>query len=213
MYVPAEESKAIFNVWGSFYKTDKGSFRNSLDIACKLIQKEDLLTSKVDAVVIMLNPGSSEPINQNKVQSTRNISFTETKPDPAQYQIMSLMKHHNWKHVRILNLSDLRDPSSSSFLNSIKDIGSDVHSIFSDSRVEEFNKLYNIKDHGWTVLAWTFNSEISDLADKALNKKLINSVGIQHPTLKNLFRYPSPPNFNKKVEWLEQITEKIKSAA
>lgn len=211
MYISAKKSKEIFNVWGSFYTAGKQSYRNALDMATKDILPEDLTRRSTDAIIIMLNPGSSEPLNPKMIQRKRGIRFTLTKPDQAQYQIMSLMHHMNWNHVRVLNLSDLREPRSKDFLTKLKNGKlAQNHSIFCTQREQEFKELYQLKKSGSTVLAWTFNLEITDLAKLALKKNLIGPCGIQHLDLNYLYRYPSPPNFHKKREWLQNIIKQIK---
>jgi len=79
----------------------------------------DLLSAQLpDAIFIMMNPGSSRPLEEvDNVVSEDNInkleiSLVPTKPDTTQYQVMRVMHYCNWNHVRVLNISDMRDPKS-----------------------------------------------------------------------------------------------------
>jgi len=45
-----------------------------------------------------------------------------TKPDNAQYQIMRIMLLQKWEHVRVLNLSDLRNGNSGNFSIEYKEL-------------------------------------------------------------------------------------------
>lgn len=70
-----------------------------------------------DLMVVMMNPGSSYPldgIDNNSIPS-------EADPDTTQQQIMKVMDAALFNYARILNLSDLRTPDSNElyrFLNS-----------------------------------------------------------------------------------------------
>jgi hypothetical protein len=217
MYIKAKVTNEIFKVWGSFYNLEANdqtfTFRNALDIANKEIAQKELLEDKLDALVVMLNPGSSKPLDPSKIQNKRGVELTLSKPDTAQYQVMSLMYHQNWNHVRILNLSDLREPKSQLFFNTLQSIDSvfkkDDHSIFCSQRSKEFNSLYNLKENANTILGWTLNPCIQSLAAMALSKGFQNIVGIGDQYNELLFRYPSPQNFKFKEEWLKDIIKMI----
>ena len=48
-----------------------------------------------------------------------------TQPDNTQYQVMRVAVACGWSHVRVLNLSDLRDPKSGSFLERVNALEDD----------------------------------------------------------------------------------------
>jgi hypothetical protein len=101
---------------------------------------ENHLADKVEATFIMMNPGRAEPFNQLGVPNVQaGTSFIPsipmvclTHPDKAQYQIMRLMKLKNWKSVQVINLSDIKSPSSTNFYSMCKNFENlfdDSHSI------------------------------------------------------------------------------------
>jgi hypothetical protein len=127
----ASSLKQLFGVFGYFY--DRASSDGVLpcrevleiiDIRDTPYDFNDLLCRQPELVTIMMNPGSSKPVsdsykpvlvnNDNGIVINRHL--VETQPDNAQYQIMRLMLIRNWRHCRILNLSDLREPKSQLFM-------------------------------------------------------------------------------------------------
>ncbi|WP_411680009.1 hypothetical protein [Clostridium thailandense] len=122
-----EELDKKFIVMGSFYKIrtsyeDLISCRNLLEIYDTNyfhndIQKTTCSTNKPDAVFIMMNPGSSSPkdtsykeieIPINQLNLIQNNPIILAKSDETQRQLMRLMEIKEWKHIRIINLSDIR---------------------------------------------------------------------------------------------------------
>lgn len=154
-FLTSNELKKLYKVYANFYMLKQSNdtnfiCRNVADIF-KLSNKSANPDSLPDAIVIMMNPGSCEPINSLediKFSSlhdlevrSKTIPKTLCKPDNAQYQIMRLMYHKNWNHIRILNLSDIKCSSGDNFKALLKQLqASDkkhTHSIFSDERVTE----------------------------------------------------------------------------
>lgn len=129
----------------------------------------------------MMNPGSSGPVDldyQPKTYHTdtlhRLISYKEfvpARPDNSQYQIMRLMLDQDWKHVRIINLSDLRSGDSSvfedKFMLAADSDASYPHSIFSSARRQELFELAQT-DGAIIVLAWGRISFLGGPATEAL---------------------------------------------
>lgn len=106
----------------------------------------------------MMNPGLSVPIksvNYTIVKKDINqlkVSLVPTKPDVTQYQLMRVMHYCKWAHVRVLNISDIRDPKSGKFTDRFIDIEKRTkfieHSIFSDLRCSELkSKLTTNSKH------------------------------------------------------------------
>ncbi|MFM9962027.1 MAG: hypothetical protein ACKV2Q_12470 [Planctomycetaceae bacterium] len=128
-FIPAEELKSRYDVFGHFYSVRVS--RNTV-VHCRsvleIVEQADspdelsvLSKQKPDAVFIMMNPGSSRPLVavNNRIDAEElhelPISLVPTKPDTTQYQVMRLMHHCEWRHVRVLNLSDLRCSKSAEF--------------------------------------------------------------------------------------------------
>ena len=127
--------KDDFNITGLFYKNKGYKFRKFLNIV-----KRNSNCQIPDLMIVMMNPGSSKPINGIDDYEIE----TETIPDRTQDQIMNLMNNCNFNYARILNLSDYRESKSKLFYSQIKEFQNHniQHSIFSDYRKDDFNKLF-----------------------------------------------------------------------
>ena len=104
-FIGAAELKKEFNVFGHFYSVRLKSkevveCRSVLEIvanARKLKNHTKLSTLRPDAVFIMMNPGSSSPLDEvsNCIPISAlhkmPISLVPAKPDKTQYQAMRLM--------------------------------------------------------------------------------------------------------------------------
>jgi hypothetical protein len=195
--------KERFKITGLFYENGGFRFRKFLNII-----KKDSNCGIPDLMVIMMNPGSSRPLNGI---DSFNIE-TETVPDRTQDQIMKLMDNCGYNYARILNLSDLREPKSGIFytkLEKLKELNIH-HSIFSDDRWEDFDNLF-IKNVP-VILAWGVNNNLMELA--AIAKKRIGrdakSTGIRKVGEEYAYYHPLPQNYSKQEEWVETITNNLK---
>ena len=119
-----------------------------------------------------------------------------------------------WKHIRVLNLSDLRDPKSGSFIQKSEVLaeimGGHVHSLFCSERYKECTHALNRKHKTPIVLGWG-----QDLGLLPLVKQCLKRIGDEptcavpsevHPLLN---AHPSPMLQNKKLLWLETIAKKL----
>ena len=97
-----ESKKHTYLVTGFFYEIEKFKFRKYLNI-----KKENSSLQEPDLMVVMMNPGSSEPYQINQINKE-----CITKPDNTQYQIFKIMEEFDFRYARILNLSDFRNPKS-----------------------------------------------------------------------------------------------------
>ena len=151
--------KTDYEITGLFYKIDNCKCRKYLDIKLK--------SSKIanpDLMVIMMNPGSSYPLDEKD----NNTKPSLAKPDKTQNQIVKVMQNTSHEYARILNLSDLRTSNSNElykFLKS-KESKSISHTIFDDNRIEDFNSLF-IKDVP-VIYAWGVNSALKEYAKLAI---------------------------------------------
>jgi hypothetical protein len=224
-FIPAEELKRKFDVFGHFYSVDVApkkvvECRSVLEIvetdhAPK--KTDDLSHRKPDAVFIMMNPGSSRPLTEvnNRIHAKAihelPISLVPTKPDTTQYQVMRLMHYCEWRHVRVLNLSDLRCPKSGVFFKQFKeleaDLSFDAHSIFSDRRNDELaSKLIK----GIPVIrAWGVSPHLDPLIDRCIAKltKAKAVRGLMKEGTTNKFLHPLPSLQSQQVEWVNRMVE------
>lgn len=208
----ARELKSDYSVYASFYNRiidDKGEYicRN----VCDIRRKDSFFENNVlEAYFIMMNPGSCHPINEeyiiDKSRNCDSLEMIECNPDPAQYQIMKLMDNKGWKHVRILNLSDITTGNSSEFRELLKYISSDSHSVFSDSRKEELLELMH--ENARIVAAWTSSKEIRHLAILCKDK-LKDSVidGIPFDKDKIYYKYIKPQLQTQRVQILKDLLD------
>jgi hypothetical protein len=122
--------------YGHFYtlKVNKNNLvpcRSGLEIVeagSTLDNETELIYSTPDAIIIMMNPGGSEPDVINTSSYVEQIIYSNffsivfinktlvrAIPDTTQNRIMNIMNVTGWKHVRILNLSMLEKKAKSIF--------------------------------------------------------------------------------------------------
>ena len=172
---------------------------------------QELPQAQPELIVVMMNPGSSKPADKEYVpliigrpsDIAKKRQVIEAKPDNAQYQIMRFMLINGWKHARILNLSDLRQPKSTVFMNTWPNLP-ESHSIFSKQRKKSLIKLIGKPEK--VLLAWSQEESLLPLAEKASSAvRSFNTVGLSRGD--NLYAYPSPLLQKHKEAWLASITE------
>lgn len=218
-FIYAKELKQKYKVFGHFYDLTIGdttlNCRNFLEI-----RKNETSEVIPDIVVVMMNPGSSKPLENNHVIKNykfdfflkeKNFTLIPTKPDSAQYQIMRLMELNNWNLVRILNLSDLRNGNSSSFKKEFKialekDISS-PHCITHPKREKELNNAIISKTNK-IIAAWGEVKELESSAKSILSLDVeIIGVAKENPIF---FQYASPYYKEPKINWLVEIQKALK---
>jgi hypothetical protein len=171
-----------------------------------------------DAVVIMMNPGSSRPIEEGDTDSLLTMPLPAgfqkplalTQPDNTQYQIMRIMVSKHWNHVRILNISDLRDPKSPNFIARTKALadlpGGGAHSLFSKVRKNERANMLKRKPDAPFILGWGQDAGLIPLAVQCLacidGEKRVTVPAGNDPALT---AHPSPMLQKKKEGWIEAI--------
>lgn len=187
-----------FEVAGLFYEASGYKLRKYLDI-----KRVGTAQKKPDLLVVMMNPGSSFPldgIDNNSVPS-------KAKPDTTQQQIMKVMDAASFDYARILNLSDIRTPNSSELYRFVKsDESSSVdHSIFSPSRKAELNQLF-IRDIP-VIFGWGVNKALIPLAKQAIDALSISDpLGKLKPNTKYSYYHPLPRIYEKQLEWVRHVT-------
>jgi len=223
-YINAKDLKKEFLVYGNFYdlKLSSGQIipcRNTLEIYNKKRSSSpgiDLFNDKPDALFIMMNPGSSKPQQDGYVppglsctelsKQLLGQSIVKAKPDTTQYQLMRIMKAMNWDHVRVLNLSDIRETKSRLFIKQVQNLGNPIHSIFCSERKEELNKAFAMKNQSHVICAWGTNKGLLKLANLCL-KNIPNMEIIGIAAEDNLYYHPLPRLKRKQIEWLDKMME------
>lgn len=226
-FIPAEELKKTYGVFGHFYSVELSSkevveCRSVLELVAKpQIPKDhsELSLLSPDAVFIMMNPGSSRPLEDvnNRIRARAihklAISLVPTKPDTTQYQVMRLMHYRKWRHVRVLNLSDVRSSKSPEFIRKFQRLEReeefDSQSVFSHSRTDELaTKLPKLKTTP-LVLAWGMSEKLNPLIERCLArippKSRIRGLLDQGTT--NKYRHPLPSLQKDQRIWLEKMVQ------
>jgi len=225
-FIYADELKKEFDVLGHFYDLHINSQKFKCRSVLEIVRKgfKELPGQGPNAVVVMMNPGSSRANDKNykeKVFTLKEIEFknwskelVSTRPDNAQYQIMRVMLDQDWKHVRVLNLSDLRDGSSGGFhkkfLRASTLYNYHPHSIFNQKRRKELLSSLAMKSKKIIIVAWGSLNILNGLAKEALEALDGNKIiGINNNGDKTSFRHASPYKKDLKLKWLQDIQEKI----
>jgi hypothetical protein len=231
-FIPAEVLKKDFGIFGHFYSVtlksgDKIDCRSVLEIVTKDNKQSgigSISEQAPDAIFIMMNPGSSYPLEKvNNVISEGQIrhlgvSLVSTRPDTTQYQVMRMMHYCSWKHVRVLNISDMRDPKSGKFIERYKSIeaisGFKAHSIFSDERTEELQGKLNRKHEAPIICAWGVSPDLDPLIQRCLVKishmpESSDLSGLLKPGTDNKYFHPLPTLQKDKLMWVNKMVREI----
>lgn len=224
-FIPADELKKTYGDFDHFYSVELPSkevieCRSVLELVAKpRIPKNhsELSALSPDAVFIMMNPGSSRPLVEvnNRIVARPihklAISLVPTKPDTTQYQVMRLMHYREWRHVRVLNLSDLRCSKSPEFIKMFQRLETDEafnsHSIFSEARRNELSAKLPTKRTTPLVLAWGMSEKLDLLIERCLARLPPNSrlKGLLEAGTKNKYRHPLPSLQKDQRIWLENM--------
>ncbi|MBS1652834.1 MAG: DUF1643 domain-containing protein [Bacteroidetes bacterium] len=198
-FLSANELKQVFSVTGYFYSTGKVKCRKHLNIKLKTSKKK-----KPDLMVVMMNPGSSKPLNDTPASYNKE---TPAKPDPTQYKIMRFMLQSNYEYARVLNLSDLIQATSSKFYKSISKKSKDNnHSIFHPTRTKELKDLFekNIP----TLIAWGVNDDLQPLIDLSYKYITTNSnffFGYKKEGALDRYLHPQTRDSGVYARWLNEV--------
>ncbi len=229
-FIPARELKKNYQVNGHFYTVELENkelldCRSVLEITKKEATPLDIniLSNKnPDAIFIMMNPGLSVPIksvNYTIVKKDINqlkVSLVPTKPDVTQYQLMRVMHYCKWAHVRVLNISDIRDPKSGKFTDRFIDIEKRTkfieHSIFSDLRCSELKSKLTTNSNTHIICAWGVNTDLNPLINRCLQKVNINQIkGLLKQNSSDKYFHPLPHLQKDKELWVNNVVNTVKS--
>lgn len=226
-FLYAAELKKRYACYGHFYELEfadgeRAKCRSVLELVdgrVPWLDPGDISELEPDAVVIMMNPGSSHPKDDGYVPPVLSYprqtdgfrkELVLTQPDNTQYQVMRIGVAHGWSHIRVLNLSDLRDPKSGSFIQKVEALGAmpngHVHSLFCRERHGECADALKRKTRNPVLLGWGQDPGLLHLAERCMERiagEPFATVGSDvHPLLN---AHPSPMLQRKKLEWLERM--------
>lgn len=205
------------NVYGYFYNR----IINNITINCRnilILSKAKInavTTLPADALIVMMNPGDSQPIDQTKIKlidSTDDLfnDFTnifEAIADKTQDVIIELMNRMNYDSVIIINLSDIRNKDSNEFIKSINNINFDdtgsEHSIFDNSREKELNFILDRCKNKPIIVATGVDYKLRFLTAQAMSRlPEHNIIGYKAQE-----RYYHPSRMKNK--WIEKIIKQL----
>lgn len=186
-----------YSYFGSYYSNSEiGSYslyRNLLEIRSSNSNEN----SNYDALVVMMNPGGSYPLNKKypsfKFEDKIKIQLVPCKPDDTQYQIESLMAHKGWEKVAIINLLDICNTSSSNaILRIFNENKSDIKpSILTESRRGELNIILGkLNETSPIIMGWGVDKNIKYADESEINafnkynqfrRKIFNDFITQQP--------------------------------
>ena len=220
-FIPAETLKQHYQVSGHFYRVD---LRSGEQVMCRSvveIVRREKIPAHPDAILIMMNPGSSEPVEPvQQLVKPRNIarmkaSLVATKSDPTQYQVMRVMQQMGWGYVRVLNLSDLINTRGAAFAKQYHELesqtGFDAHSIFAEERKPELTRRLKRQRGAAIILAWGLNEALDPLIHQCLQSigHLKGITGLLTLGSKKKYRHPLPALQTQKQQWVTDIVAKL----
>lgn len=226
-FVPAQALKEKFEILGNFYSVEIApdcliECRNVLEIVAKPLTSariQAIPKQKPDAIFVMMNPGSSQPLVEVDYRikeadiGNLSISLVPTKPDTTQYQVMRVMQCYNLKHVRVLNLSDLRCTKSPLFIQQFKQLEAerdfDGHSLFSTRRRNELKQQMLKYADVPVVRAWGVSPHLEPLIDRCEKsiQAMKNVSGLLKEGTSNKYLHPLPSLQKQQEEWVNRMVE------
>jgi hypothetical protein len=232
-FIPAETLKRLYEVFGHFYSVSMSSnclveCRSVLEIVATSHapgDRAELSEREPDAVFIMMNPGSSRPLENasHRVLADQigslSVTLVRTKPDTTQYQVMRVMHFRQWRHVRVLNLSDLRCSNSRDFFKRYRqlevDSNYDAHSLFSASRGNELALKLPRCQKVPLVCAWGLDKQLDPLIERCMSNiaGFRNIRGILAQGSHNKYRHPLPSLQTQQTAWLDGILSVLTTQA
>jgi hypothetical protein len=224
-FVPAQVLKERYEILGNFYSVEITpdciiECRNVLEIVAKPLTIADVRAipkQEPDAIFVMMNPGSSQPLvdvdYRLKAEQIGElaISLVPTKPDTTQYQVMRVMECCQLRHVRVLNLSDLRCTKSPLFIQQFKRLEAeqayDAHSLFSARRGSELERQVTKYRHTPVVRAWGVSPHLDPLIERC--EKSLAKMPIRYGLLKegtdNKYLHPLPSLQSQQLMWVDRM--------
>lgn len=226
-FIPARDLKTQFGVFGHFYSVQIAPHKI---VECRSVlelvafddlprQTDEISGRRPDAVFIMMNPGSSRPLvevnNHLKASAIQKltVSLVPTKPDTTQYQVMRIMHYCGWRHVRVLNLSDLRCAQSGLFVRQFAGLEQgfsfDAHSLFSDRRTAELAVKLTQHASVPVVRAWGVSPHLEPLIERCLSKltRCKDVRGLLKEGTTNKFLHPLPSLQSQQMLWVQRMVE------
>lgn len=170
-------SHDVMHYYGDFYMLNDCCCRSTLEVVTSSVsanERNRLLSCRPEIVVVMMNPGASEPCEGGnghhrcpREVGTRAV-LVPTCADDTQQAIAEVIRCKGFGHARVLNLSDVREPNSETFLEKLKDgCFPSGHSVFCSERADELANRLN-PTTGIVIAAWGKDYRLRKLAKTAV---------------------------------------------
>ena len=200
-----------FSVYGRFYREtfDARPFelRSHLEIFEPSAAWPAVANGDADLVAVMMNPGASRPI-----APPDSRGWAPAVPDRTQYQLMKLALYAQFKglpvrHIRVINLSDLRTPKSAELFAIMATLADDRHSLFSEGRRDELERALGSPNVP-VLRAWGLAAPLKELAHSCVSMTASRKVlGLTDNGLQ--YRHPLPQRADLQQAWLTQLRSQI----
>lgn len=215
--------KQKYSVSGHFYSLDVNQTDPLMCRSVLEISSRSPISVEADAVFVMMNPGASRPVKgTNQVvrvdrMSAMAVQLVPAVPDPTQYQIMRIMHGLGWDLVRVINLSDLCNSKSGSFIQRYAQVeaasGGAFHSIFSATRAAELRRTLARRNGGPVVRAWGVSNGLDTLIERAAAALASEDrvTGLEAQGRPGKYFHPLPPVQRRQMEWVQQLVEQLRA--
>ena len=212
MNLSAEALRQRFAVHGRFYEADFGGrklqLRSHLEIFERSMAWPQAAEERADLVAVMMNPGGSRPLDE-----LDGDGWAPTLPDRTQYQLMKLAllaqaAGQAVRHVRVINLSDLRTPKSAELFATLATLADDRHTIFSQRRSQELQRALGQQQPSPLLRAWGLARQLEPLAARAVaGTSHCRVLGLTNDGL--TYRHPLPQRADLQQRWLQGMAAQI----
>jgi Protein of unknown function (DUF1643) len=202
-----------FEVFGRFYEAvfdgQRRPLRSHLEIVDRGLAGDGRPWRRdADLLAVMMNPGASRPVTTPDQEG-----WSLAVPDRTQYQLMKLALHAQrtgWalRHIRVINLSDLRTPKSAELFETLASLRDDRHSIFAAARSAELAAALGADTP--VLRAWGMNPALDQLATRAVSNTCNREVlGLTDNGVR--YRHPLPQRADLQQQWLAQMGAQVES--
>lgn len=215
MSTSAESLRERFAVYGRYYEARldgrRFELRSHLEIFEHSLSWPQAAEAQADLVAVMMNPGGSRPLAEVDAQG-----WAPALPDRTQYQLMKLAlcaqaAGRSVRHVRVINLSDLRTPKSAELFATLAGLADDCHSIFSARRAAELRQALGRERRPLLLRAWGLARQLDGWAAAAVSAtRDCEVLGLTDNGLG--YRHPLPQRADFQQRWLEQMAAQVARA-
>jgi hypothetical protein len=211
----ADALRERFAVHGRFYEAELGGRRYALRSHLELFERTlawpAVAEADADLVAVMMNPGASRPLDEPD-----QAGWAPALPDRTQYQLMKLAlmmqaAGRPVRHVRVINLSDLRTPKSAELFATLAALGDDRHSIFSPCRAVELRQALGRRRRSPLLRAWGLAKQLEPLVVAAVAATGSGEVlGLTDNGWG--YRHPLPQRADFQQRWLADMQQQVAHA-